>query len=284
MTGRTVTATATALVAFASNSIFGRLALRGAGIDPATYTTLRLASGAAVLVLLARWSARSTPRAQRPRWRSAGFLVAYAAAFSFAYVSLPAGTGALILFGAVQATMLVSALHAGERPHGLEWTGLVLALGGLVYLSAPGLSAPPLLGSVLMAVSGAAWGFYSLAGRGRSNPLADTAVNFARATPFALAVSVATIAHARISVTGALLAVLSGAVSSGLGYVVWYAAVRGLTATRAAVVQLAVPVLTAGAAVLFLGESISFRLVLAAALILGGVGVSLTARARDMRR
>lgn len=281
MTGRTFTATAIALSAFASNSIFGRLALRGSGIDPATYTTLRLVSGALVLLLLARASSRDRGRRQPPPMSSAVFLALYAVAFSFAYVSLPAGTGALILFGAVQATMLLSALRSGERPHPLEWTGLVVAIAGLVYLTRPGLAAPPLAGSLLMALSGAAWGFYSLNGRWRAHPLADTAVNFRRAAPLAIAVSVATIARSRISASGALLAVLSGALSSGIGYAIWYAALRGLTATRAAIVQLAVPVLTAAAAVVFLGESVSLRLVISAALILGGVGVALAGRIRE---
>jgi len=192
--------------------------------------------------------------------------------------SLSAGTGALILFGAVQATMIVSALRSGERPHRLEWCGLLLALAGLVYLVLPGLTAPPPGGSVLMAVAGTAWGFYSLRGRGAADPLLDTAGNFTRAVPFALAVSAIAFSKLHVSAAGLVLATASGALASGLGYVLWYAALRGLTATRAATVQLPVPVLTAIAGALVLSETITPRLVVATVLVLGGVALAVRGR------
>jgi drug/metabolite transporter (DMT)-like permease len=205
-------------------------------------------------------------------------LFAYAVAFSFAYRTLSAASGALILFGAVQATMILAALGSGERPHFLEWLGLLLAVSGLVYLVSPGLSAQSPSGSALMGLAGISWGIYSLRGRRAGDPLADTGGNFVRALPLAAAVSCATLPHAHLSGEGVLLAAVSGALASGLGYVVWYAALRGLTATRAATVQLAVPAIAALGGVLFLSERVSVRLLLAAALILGGVGLAVASR------
>jgi drug/metabolite transporter (DMT)-like permease len=195
-------------------------------------------------------------------------------------LSLSAGTGALILFGAVQATMILAVLVRGERPRRVEWLGLSAALGGLVYLVAPGLAAPPPLGSALMAVAGVAWGLYSLRGAGGGDPLVVTRDNFLRALPWALGLSLVAAPRFDLSWPGVLWAVLSGAITSGAGYAVWYAALRGLTSTRAAIVQLAVPVLAAGGGVLLLDERLSWRLVLSAVLILGGVGLSLTGRRR----
>jgi drug/metabolite transporter (DMT)-like permease len=274
--------TASALVAFASNSLLCRSALGHTAIDAASFSTIRLVAGAATL-LLVMWASRRGSIATRGNWRSASMLFLYAVPFSFAYVSLDTGTGALILFGSVQATMLAAALFSGERPHAFEWTGLVLALGGLVYLVMPGLTAPPPIGCVLMTIAGAAWGFYSLRGRGASDPLADTAGNFVRAVPLAVVVSVLAAGQAKVDVAGAVLAVLSGALASGLGYAVWYAALSGLTATRAATVQLAVPALAAAGGVVFLAERITTRLTVAAILILGGVALSLTRTARRRR-
>jgi drug/metabolite transporter (DMT)-like permease len=211
---------------------------------------------------------------------SALLLFLYAAAFSYAYNGLGAGAGALILFGSVQATMILFALRSGERPHVLEWSGLGLALTGLVYLVFPGLSAPPLLSSALMAVAGLAWGLYSLRGRGAMNPLEETTRNFVLALPPALLINLLMLRDAHVSRTGVVLAVLSGALASGVGYVVWYAALRGLTATRAATVQLAVPVLAAAGGVLFLSERISLRLLLAGVVILGGIGLALLGRSQ----
>jgi drug/metabolite transporter (DMT)-like permease len=213
-------------------------------------------------------------------WRSAVALFAYAIAFSFAYVSLPVATGALILFGAVQTTMLAAALRSGERPRPLEWIGFGMAIGGLAYLVSPGLTAPSAAGSMLMALSGIAWGWYSLWGRRGTNPIGDTTINFVRAAPLALFVSLAMAGSLYTTGRGALLAASSGAVTSGLGYVAWYAALPRLTATRAATVQLATPVLTAVGGVLFLSESVSARLGISAVLILGGIATAVFSRLR----
>ena len=270
------------MVAFAANSLLCRMALQPALIDPASFGSVRLASGAIVLAAIVRLRA-APAAATHGDWPAAAMLFAYVAFFSYAYLSLGAGTGALILFGAVQVTMLVAGLRAGEVFGAAARLGLALAVGGLVYLVLPGLSAPPLLGAALMVVAGVAWGLYSLRGRGVTDPLAATAGNFLRAVPMALALSVLAVlaagaAHA--GTTGIVLAVLSGAITSGLGYVVWYAALRGLTATRAAVVQLSVPPIAAFGGALLLGESISLRLALASAAILGGIALVLTSRSR----
>jgi len=271
---RTATCTALALVAFASNSILCRLALRGRAIDPASFTLIRLVAGALALTLILALSGRdATPRSGD--WISSLCLFLYAAAFSFAYLSLGAGSGALILFGAVQLTMIAAARYSGERPHALEWIGLLFALAGLVYLTSPGLSAPSPAGSVLMAAAGGAWGLYSLRGRGAVAPLAATAGNFVRAVPLAVAAGVIALPHVHVSGRGVLLAATSGALASGVGYAIWYLALSGLSATRAATVQLAVPVLAAALAVVFLAETITLRLVIAALVILGGVGLAL---------
>lgn len=283
---RTVGLTVAALVAFAANSLLGRLALGAERIDAASYTSVRLASGALVLWAIAALSGRGGAGSRGTAWMSAAMLFLYAGAFSFAYLTLDAGIGALILFGAVQVTMIFVGFREGHRPHWLEWLGLVTAFGGLVYLVAPGISAPSPLGSLLMALAGVAWGFYSLRGRGAGDPVADTAANFARAVPFALVLSLILMPRIQISPGGAWLAVLSGALASGLGYVLWYAALRGLTSTRAAVVQLSVPVLAAAGGVLWLDEALTQRLVVASVVVLGGVGLAILGRSHPpaMRR
>ncbi len=205
-------------------------------------------------------------------------LFLYAIAFSFAYLSLSAGTGALILFGSVQVTMLLVALHSGERPQLLEWLGLLFALGGLVYLVLPGLEAPSPVGSVLMMIAGIAWGVYSLRGRGVGSPLANTTGNFIRAVPLIIVVRLVLMNDVHMTQSGILLAVLSGAIASGVGYVIWYTALAGLSATRAAIVQLSVPVLAAWGGVALLAEDVSLRLVLAGALILGGIALAIAGR------
>lgn len=273
--------TGCALVAFAANSVLCRLALGRTTIDAASFTTVRLAAGAGVLLLIMAASRRK-PLSLRRRGSpiSALLLFLYAAAFSFAYTRLSTGTGALILFGSVQATMLVAALGSGERPHPLEWAGLALALCGLLYLVFPGLSAPPLASSACMAGAGISWGLYSLRGRGASDPLADTTNNFVLALPLAAGVNLLMLGNVHVTQTGIVFAVLSGALASGVGYVIWYAALRGLTATRAAMVQLPVPVLAAAGGVLFISEAVTPRLLFAAMVILGGVGLALSGRAR----
>ena len=271
---RVLLLTLLALVAFALNSILCRLALGERSIDAASFATLRLGSGALVLWLVLRL------HGGRPAgsWAGGLALALYAVPFTFAYLLLGVGTGALVAFGCVQAIMITAGLREGERPHQREWLGLLLALGGLVYLVAPGLTAPAPVGSVLMAIAGSAWAVYSLLGRGTTSPVAATAGNFLRAFPFALLVSLAFLRDAHLSPRGAILAVVSGAITSGLGYVIWYAALRGLTATRAATAQLAVPALAGAGGVLLLGEPVTMRLVLAALFILGGVALALQAR------
>jgi drug/metabolite transporter (DMT)-like permease len=207
-------------------------------------------------------------------------LFLYAVPFSFAYTRLSTGTGALILFGCVQLTMMAVALWTGERPHPLQWLGLATALGGLVFLVLPGIQAPSFVGAALMALAGFSWGVYSLRGRKAHDPLAQTTTNFVRSIPFVVAVSLATLPSLHIESRGVALAIASGALASGLGYVIWYEALRGLTSTRAAVVQLLVPVLAAIGGVLFLAEAISSRLVLSGVLVLGGIGLALFGRER----
>ena len=276
---RTALLAGAALVAFAANSVLARLALRGGGIDAASYSTIRLASGAVVLSLLVWRRGPSRPLAAGS-WIGALFLFLYAAPFSYAYLSLATGTGALILFAAVQVTMILMGIRGGERPQPREWLGLVLALAGLVWLVLPGIGAPAPLGAALMAIAGISWGFYSLRGRRSGAPLADTTGNFLRATPLALGLTALTLASATMTPTGVLYAILSGGLASGVGYAIWYAALPGLTATRAATIQLAVPALAAVAGVILLAEPLSVRLVSAAAAILGGVGLAVSARAR----
>ena len=280
---RTALLTATTMVAFAANSVLCRLALAQGHIDAATFSTLRLASGALVLLLLVRVRKSRPAGTNRGDWRSAGLLSLYAIPFSFAYLRLHTGTGALILFGAVQLTMIVSGLRSGERLHAAGWAGFGLAFGGLVYLVLPGLSAPPLGGSLLMAISGIAWGFYSLRGRQAQSAIVSTEENFVRSVPFALLVTALFWWGVHISPTGAMYAILSGAVTSALGYVIWYAALRGLTATGAAIVQLSVPVLAAAGGVAFLSEVVTPRLLLSATAILGGLALYFLKEKRTLK-
>jgi drug/metabolite transporter (DMT)-like permease len=276
VTLRTAGLTAAALVAFSGNSILARLALASGRIDPATFSTVRLVSGAAVLLLVSRL--KSPAAAVGGSWSSALLLFVYAVPFAFAYVSLGLGTGALILFGAVQVTMMLAAISAGVRPHARQWIGLALALVGLVYLVSPGLSAPDVWGSAAMTIAGVAWGLYSVRGRRSTRPLAETTGNFVRAVPMTLLVSAVAFAAFTTDARGVLLAAASGGITSGLGYVVWYAALAGLGAVRAAVVQIATPVVTAVAGVILLGEDVSTRLAGAALLIVGGIALAMTRR------
>ena len=277
--------TLVALVAFAGNSLLCRAALRDTGIDAASFTAIRIASGALALWLIVR--VRNGPGASRGAgsWRSAFALFVYAAAFSFAYLSLTAATGALLLFAAVQVTMIGSGRLRGERLHGLQGPGLLLAFTGLVVLLIPGLSAPPLGGALLMIGAGGAWGVYSLRGRGAvalgHDPTVETGGNFIRATPMAVALlGIAWAAPAGVQVdgAGAALAVASGAITSGMGYAVWYAALRGLASATAASVQLSVPVITAVAGVALLSEPLTLRIVLASSAVLGGIAMVILAK------
>lgn len=277
--------TAVAMLAFAANSLLCRLALQQDRIDPASFGAVRLLAGALVLALVMR--VRRRPGLGSGDWRSAALLFAYVALFSFAYVSLPAGTGALILFGAVQLTMLGAGLLAGERFAPMGWVGLLLAGAGLAVLLLPGAAAPSLSGAVLMAGAGVAWGGYSLRGRrsgsGSGDPLAATAASFVRAAPMglllSLAVWLAPVMRVHADARGVGLAIASGALTSGLGYVAWYAALRRLNALRAAVVQLSVPLIAALGGVLLLGEAFTLRLGVSALAILGGIALVLDSRA-----
>lgn len=271
--------TALALIAFAGNSILCRLALGEQAIDPASYTAVRLVSGAVTLRLITAFVCNRASGSAGGSSTGAGLLFLYAVAFSFAYVNLSAGAGALILFAAVQFTMIAAGLRSGERPAFGEWSGWALAVAGLIYLVLPGFAAPPLTQSLLMAAAGIAWGFYSLLGRGIGDPIQATAGNFLRTVPLALIPVLILSPSLTLSPLGLFWAALSGAITSGLGYVIWYAALPRLTATRAATVQLAVPIVAALGGVLFLAEQVSARLLISAAAILGGIGFGITARA-----
>ncbi|MGB7202230.1 MAG: DMT family transporter [Pyrinomonadaceae bacterium] len=308
-----------ALNAFALNSILCRLALSGEEADAAGFTAVRLVSGAIALVVInyaiscrglrvskgdtlnAEDSSRGIDQlggslspllmrglaqhvgALSGSWLSAVLLFAYAVCFSFAYLGLTAGTGALILFGSVQVTMIAVAILRGERPSALEWLGLAIAVGGLVYLVFPGLASPPLVSSLLMAAAGAAWGFYTLRGKSSNDPLADTTGNFVRSMPMAAAVALIFLPQIQLSTRGVVLAVISGAVTSGVGYTIWYAALKYHTAVRAAVLQLPVPLLTAFGGLILLGEIATARLWIASVLILGGIALTIFRRVAKAR-
>ena len=268
---RTIALTVLAMIAFAGNSLLCRAALKHTSIDAASFTTIRLVSGAAMLWLLVKMR-RTTPGG-KGNWLSALALFVYAAGFSFAYVSLPAATGALLLFGAVQATMIGHGIWAGERLRRLQLVGLMLAFGGIVGLLLPGLSAPPLYGSILMLGAGVAWGVYSLRGKGAGDPASVTAGNFLRAAPISVILSVLMLNGASWDIAGFWYAVSSGALASGIGYAIWYTVLPALKATSAATVQLSVPVIAALGGIMLLGEPISLRLVLASLAILGGIAL-----------
>ena len=274
------------MIAFASNSLLCRLALKQTSIDAASFTFVRIFSGAVALWLIIRIRRRlmvertASPLVERPsgsslrqagNWLSALALFAYAAAFSFAYRSLSAGTGALLLFGAVQATMILWGIRKGERLHAIQIAGLALAVSGLVVLLFPGLSAPPFNGSILMLGAGLAWGIYSLRGKQSSNAVAATAGNFLRAVPFAAILCLIQIPSAHLDRAGIGYAILSGAIASGLGYVIWYTALPHLKAASAATVQLSVPVLAATGGILLLGEPLTLRFLFASIAVLGGI-------------
>lgn len=287
--------TSLAMIAFASNSLLCRAALKQTAIDPASFTFIRILSGALALwVIMTLRSLRSSHVANGSparihssrnigNWVSAFALFAYAAAFSFAYVDLSAGTGALLLFGAVQATMILWGVRNGEKLDALQILGILIALIGLVVLVFPGLSAPPLLGSFLMITAGIAWGVYSLRGKTATDAIAATTGNFFRAWPFALVLSAFMIQQACRDSLGTIYAVVSGAITSGIGYVIWYAALPNLKAASAATVQLSVPVLAATGGILLLGESISLRYVIASIAVLGGIALVIMERQRGPR-
>ncbi len=272
------------MTAFAANSILCRLALGPPDIDAASFTAIRLVSGAGMLLVIARASGRRRTKRSRGDWKSGAALFVYAIMFSFAYLRLDVGTGALILFALVQVTMIVWGLVRGEQPRPFQWLGLAAAFGGLVYLVSPGLAAPSTVGSLMMGTAGVAWGVYSLRGRGATDPVVTTTDNFVRSVPLVIIVAVVFYQSIDLSARGVVLAVASGAIASGVGYVIWYAALRGLSATRAASVQLTVPIVAALGGLAFLGEAVSLRLTISALLILGGVGLTLLGRERTTER
>lgn len=274
-----------AMAAFAGNSLLCRLALKHTAIDAASFTAVRLVSGACVLWLLVRLQRGGAETQGQGDWLSAAALFAYAAGFSFAYISMSAATGALLLFGSVQATMIFYGLAHGERLNARQWLGLAVALAGLVALLLPGLATPSLPGALSMLGAGIAWGVYSLRGkrlpsRGRSDPTAVTAGNFMRTVPMALLLLVLALGFDRLSLDqhGLLLAVLSGALASGIGYAIWYRVLPALQATHAATVQLSVPVIAAGGGALLLGEALSLPLLLSSCAILGGIALLILGR------
>ena len=275
---RTITLTSMAMIAFAGNSLLCRIALKHTSIDAASFTTIRLISGAVILWLVVRM--RHGTQTGAGNWLSAFALFVYAAGFSFAYMSLSAATGALLLFSAVQATMIGYSIWAGERLLNLQLVGLLLALGGLAGLLLPGLSAPPLYGSVLMLGAGVAWGVYSLRGKGGGDPTKVTAGNFLRAVPIAVALSIFMLNGSSLDTTGFWVAVSSGALASGIGYTIWYTALPDLKAANAATVQLSVPVIAALGGIVFLGEALTLRLVFASVAILGGIALVILVKQR----
>jgi drug/metabolite transporter (DMT)-like permease len=268
-----------ALACFAANSLLCRAALGGGAIDAASFTSLRIVSGAVTLFVLGRLVFRRSALVSGTSWFSASCLFAYAASFSLAYTRLSAGTGALLLFGAVQVTMIAGGIIGGERPRRLQWLGLATACLGLLYLLSPGLEAPPAGGALFMTLAGGAWGLYSLRARTVTDPLSGAAASFIAAVPFTLMLSLLTLRDVRVSATGVGLALASGMIASGVGYVLWFAALARLQATTAATVQLAVPVLAAAGGALFLSESVTLRLTVASLVVLGGIALATAGRA-----
>jgi len=268
--------TLAALSAFAANSILCRMALAHGGMDAFSFSLLRLASGAlmlSILILIRNHQQRLWPL--NGNGLSAFALLIYILAFSLAYLNLTAASGALILFTAVQATMLIGALRAGVTPQSRQWIGIGFAIAGLIYLLLPGLDAPSPSGAILMLLSGMAWGIYSLRGIGKAQPLLATCGNFVRATFFALPVCLIALPQMHATSAGILLAAASGAIASGIGYAIWYTALRSLNPIHASAAQLAVPALTAMAGVILLSEPLTPRLLLASLLILGGIALTL---------
>ncbi|MBL1419657.1 MAG: DMT family transporter [Alphaproteobacteria bacterium] len=296
---KAILATILALIAFAANSVLARLALEVPDIDPGSFTTIRLISGAVmlfILVLILRPKQPLNTQIKYPiktlyqkamlfeleargSWTSAFMLFLYASCFSFAYVVLDTATGALILFGAVQITMIIMSLFNGKKLHASEWAGLILAFLGFVYLIYPNLGSPTLYGFVLMAIAGIGWGVYSVRGRDSLNPLLDTTFNFIRAVPFAGFFSILNLSNLSLGSDGIYYAIISGALTSGIGYAIWYVALKNLQLTTAAVVQLSVPIIAAIGGVMFVNESLTLRLVISTIIILGGILLVIFGRA-----
>jgi drug/metabolite transporter (DMT)-like permease len=274
----TASLTTLAMMAFAGNSLLCRLALRNTTIDAASFTLIRLLSAAVMLLLII--STAEQPKRSEGNWLSAFLLFAYAAGFSFAYTHLTTATGALLLFGAVQISMIGFGLWSGDKFRTLQWLGLAIALGGLLALLLPGVTAPPLTSALLMIAAGMSWGIYSLRGRGAGNATFVTAGNFLRALPFGLGLSLVNFSDMRLDPTGISYAVASGAIASGVGYAIWYRVLPALRASRAAIVQLSVPVIAAIGGALLLGEPLTGRLMLASMAVLFGIALVIIERNR----
>ena len=268
---KTIILTSLALIAFAANSVLCRLALGNEAIDASSFTVIRLLSGTIVLLIILSTTRNTTGTTSKGSWAAGFMLFLYATTFSYAYISLDTATGALILFGSVQITMILLSLISGARLHITEWAGVVIAFIGFIYLILPEITAPSIVGFILMTVAGIAWGIYTLKGRSSKSPLMDTAYNFLRTTPFVVLLAFFTINNVNYSTEGIVLALLSGGVTSGIGYTIWYIALGGLSSTQAAVLQLSVPVIAALGGVIFVSEAITYRLTISAAMVLGGI-------------
>ena len=268
---RTIIYTFMALIAFAANSVLCRKALGENKIDASGFTIIRLLSGAIVLIIILSLSKNKKNKETKGSWYSGTMLFLYAVTFSYAYITLDTGTGALIAFGSVQITIILYSIFSGHKLHWMEGLGTMIAFSGFVYLILPGVNSPPIKGFILMTIAGIGWGIYTLNGQGSKDPLKDTAYNFIRTFPFLILLFLFTMKDISYSLEGILLAVISGTVTSGIGYTIWYIALRGLTNVQSAVVQLLVPVIAAFGGVVFVSEVITFRLSLASLLILGGI-------------
>ena len=268
---KTILLTGMALIAFAANSVLCKMALGENAIDASGFTIIRLLSGAIVLSIILVISKNKSSKQKKGSWFSGSMLFIYAISFSFAYNSLDTGTGALIMFGAVQISMITISIINGNRLHFLEWIGVIVSFFGFAYLIFPGVSAPSTIGFILMAVAGTAWGIYTLNGKNSKDPLRDTAYNFIRTIPFLVIMTILVYKDLKYTNEGIWLAIFSGGITSGIGYAIWYIALRGLSATQAAVVQLLVPVIAAFGGVLFISEKITFRLSISSIMILGGI-------------
>lgn len=267
----TVLLTGFALIAFAANSVLCRLALGSETIDASSFTGIRLISGAFTLFIILSIKGSNSEASSKGSWTAGFVLFLYAITFSYAYLSVDTGTGALILFGSVQITMIMLSLISGTRLHLIEWSGVIIAFTGFIYLVLPDITTPSVNGFILMTVSGMAWGIYTLKGRSSKNPLMDTTYNFLRTIPFVALLAIFTMQNMNYSSEGIILALISGAITSGVGYTIWYIALGGLTSTQAAVLQLSVPVIAALGGVLFVSEEITMRLIISAAIVLSGI-------------
>lgn len=270
--------TSIALIAFAGNSVLCRLALGDEAIDAASFTTIRLLSGIVVLLAILSFVNKGNTSSAKGSWKGAFYLFVYAITFSYGYITLETGIGALVLFGSVQISIILINMFKGNKLHITEWIGTIVAFSGFVYLIFPSLATPSAVGFGLMTVAGIAWGFYTLAGKGSSNPLGDTTYNFLRTLPFVLVLALLTFDDASLSADGVWLAVLSGGLASGIGYAIWYVALGSLSAIQAAVVQLLVPVVAAAGGVMFSGEEITLRLLIASVVVLGGIMIVITGK------